>query len=163
MTTAGVYAITHVPTQRHYVGSTESFNRRFAEHLRDLRAGIHCNQKLLNAWRKYGEGEFVFTVLETTDNFVVREQYWIEELEAFNYGFNLAPIAGRTAGTRYTHSAEECARRSERWKQILNEDPARQNELVKRMKGNSYASGYRFTEEQKRKLAEAKVAARKAQ
>jgi group I intron endonuclease len=46
-----------------YVGSSVDIPRRWNQHRRRLRKGTHHSAHLQNAWNKYGEKAFVFTVV----------------------------------------------------------------------------------------------------
>lgn len=84
----GVYAITHIETGRCYIGSTRrSFSSRWCSHKALLRAGKHHSRHLQNAWNKYGEGAFAFSILMTCkpEDAVSNEQRAISEQKpAFN-------------------------------------------------------------------------------
>lgn len=109
---AGVYAITHTPTGRLYIGSSVNVPRRWSSHRRDLRRGTHPNRFLQAAWVKYGEDAFEFTVIEQCppERLVEREQAWLDTLRSFDrsVGFNLSPSAYSLRGFRFT--AEQRAR-----------------------------------------------------
>lgn len=55
----GIYGITS-PSGKLYIGQTECFSRRWAEHLGDLRAGRHHCKALQSAFKKYGESGLTF-------------------------------------------------------------------------------------------------------
>lgn len=77
----GVYAIVHVPTNRAYVGSTNSMTRRFKEHRMSLRKGKHHSPYLQNMWNKHGESEFDFktvTVCDSLDDAKSVEQLFLD-------------------------------------------------------------------------------------
>lgn len=63
----GIYAITHVASGRCYIGSSIAIERRFKEHLKDLRGAKHFNPHLQHAWSMYGEDAFAWSVVEATD------------------------------------------------------------------------------------------------
>lgn len=50
-----------------YIGSAKIFSKRKYEHLRNLKKQIHPNQMLQNIFNKYGECEFVFSIIEEVD------------------------------------------------------------------------------------------------
>lgn len=60
----GVYQIKNTKNGRTYVGSTYMFKKRWNEHLRDLRKGIHHNPFLQNDFNKSGEASYEFSVIE---------------------------------------------------------------------------------------------------
>jgi len=59
----GVYSITCRKNQCVYIGSSGNLVSRFQTTLSTLRAGIHTNKRLQYDWNKYGEKQFVFSVL----------------------------------------------------------------------------------------------------
>lgn len=78
-----------------------------------LRGGRHPNKRLQNAWLKYGEAAFEFSVIESVldkANLIAREQHWMDALEVVKHGYNIAPTAGSQLGTK--HSAETRAKLS---------------------------------------------------
>lgn len=77
----GIYAITCVPTQKVYIGSSVDITRRWREHRRELRRGMHSNRHLQRAWAKHGELSFVFSIIESCDAkiLVEREQHHVNE------------------------------------------------------------------------------------
>lgn len=92
----GVYKITCVPSNKHYVGSTiRRIHQRFSEHLYELEKGIHKNPYMQNSWNKYGADSFKFDILEVTPFVEERETFWMKELDCCNpeKGFNINPNA----------------------------------------------------------------------
>lgn len=58
----GIYAITG-PTGDQYIGSSSNFCIRWKKHRNQLKLGTHHNAPLQEAWIKYGEESFVFSIL----------------------------------------------------------------------------------------------------
>ena len=91
----GIYFIINTVNHKIYVGSTtNTFRRRFQDHKRKLKKGIHQNEHLQNAWNKYGEKSFVFSIVEILeDNQEIRrrEKYYIDKLSVCNpkFGYNV--------------------------------------------------------------------------
>ena len=87
----GVYRIFNTATGASYVGSTKSIRSRINGHIRSLRTGRHCNPKLQNAWDKYGEDAWVFSILEYCPpaDLVRCEQDWVARLDTIGKGYNL--------------------------------------------------------------------------
>ena len=108
----GIYLITHISTGRPYVGLTgqkEGFEKRWNGHRKVLRRGEH-NPHLQNAWNKYGEEAFSFTVhtyipqgnLTTEKFYMLLAQEEVRILKLFPDNFN-----GTNAGeTGMTHKEE---------------------------------------------------------
>ena len=93
---AGVYLIVNTATDAIYVGMTKStFAARWRDHRHRLRHGIHKNPHLQNAWDKYGESAFEFSVLESLvddESIHEAENFYIEYLRyigAAIYNFRL--------------------------------------------------------------------------
>lgn len=92
----GIYKIENTINANIYVGSAVSLYVRFVDHRNGLRANRHANTILQNAWNKYGESAFVFSVLEVVHDktkLIEREQYYIDSLNPY---YNIC----RTAGSR---------------------------------------------------------------
>ena len=53
--------------KKFYIGSSNDIYRRWREHKKDLRDGCHDNEHLQNAWKKYGENNFEFKIIEECD------------------------------------------------------------------------------------------------
>jgi group I intron endonuclease len=94
---SGVYQILCVPTGKIYVGSSVDLRQQWYAHLSLLRKGNHHNHHLQNAWNKYGENKFSFTVLALAkpDNLLQVEQKWLDRLGCASpdVGFNICPTA----------------------------------------------------------------------
>ncbi len=120
---AGVYSIFCTPTKKFYVGSAYNIRKRWNGHKAALNVGKHRNQYLQRAWNKYGQGAFVFEVLEecTPANALVREQIWLDSAieigtPIFNSSLKTSGGGGspsletrrklREAGLRRKHSLE---------------------------------------------------------
>ena len=64
-----------------YVGSTGDFTARWKYHKRRLNARTHPNIYLQNAWNKYGENIFEFSIVEYADDlesWTIQEQYYTD-------------------------------------------------------------------------------------
>lgn len=65
----GVYCITNTENNKIYIGSTlDSFRIRWRKHIQKLRNNTHPNSHLQNAFNKYGENKFQFSIIEIIDN-----------------------------------------------------------------------------------------------
>ena len=94
----GIYKIRNLINNKIYVGSTKNIKARWAKHKALLRHNKHQNTHLQNAWNKYGEGAFVFEVIEECriENLISREQFFINSL---NPDYNQTAIAGKVEMT----------------------------------------------------------------
>lgn len=110
---SGIYAIQCVVNDRCYVGSAVDIRQRFWAHTRQLERGVHHSNKLQAAWNKYGADAFDMFVIEVVlqkELLIEREQFWIEQLEAFTSGYNCRPKAENHLG--FQHSPETRAKMS---------------------------------------------------
>lgn len=93
----GIYEIRNTETGDVYIGQTIDFKMRWSVHRGYLRSGEHVNRYLQNAWNKYGEAKFKFTILETCEPGVLnaREQFYIDKAFATpgQVVYNLSPVS----------------------------------------------------------------------
>lgn len=114
----GVYGIINIINLKMYIGSTQdSFEKRWWLHKWELNNSKHKNTHLQNAWLKYGEKNFIFTILEITDvDILKKEQVWID---SYKYD-SLYNINKRATG--YAQFDEETIRkRSNSIKKVFEE------------------------------------------
>lgn len=94
---SGIYMIKNQKNGNCYIGSAKSLRRRFSEHRRMLRKQNHHSSYLNNAWNKYGESSFVFSVICycSPENLIFYEQRFIDGL---NPEYNICRFAGNSLG-----------------------------------------------------------------
>ena len=106
---SGVYKITNTTNGKVYVGSAVNFDTRWKEHIRELRKGTHHSSALQNAWNKYGEDNFQFSIIEECERtrkvLLGREQYWMDTLDSVANGYNIAKTAGSQLGMKQSPEA----------------------------------------------------------
>lgn len=95
---SGIYCIKCIPTTKIYIGSSKDTQSRWISHRGDLRGNRHYNTYLQNAWNKYGEKNFEFSVMEEVNNLdllIEREQWWLDNTGCCNKetGFNQSKTA----------------------------------------------------------------------
>ena len=99
-----IYQIINQVTQEKYVGQTTNFSRRKENHLSALKNNHHPNQKLQNAWNKYGEDSFCWVVnkydiskaeLDSLEKEVIARE------KSFSNGYNLTE-GGTGGNTRFS-------------------------------------------------------------
>jgi len=108
----GVYIILNTYNNKYYIGSTINLNARIINHVKELRENKHHSIHLQRSWNKYGGEYFIFGVLEyveNTDNLIEREQYWLDELKAYNdkYGYNICKKAYSCLGVKHGERPQE--------------------------------------------------------
>lgn len=87
---SGVYAITSSDTGQAYVGSSTDIGARLRKHVDDLRAGLHSNTGLSQAWLRHGPSGFLFSLLErvASEDLAARERFHIQKLKSYVNGYN---------------------------------------------------------------------------
>lgn len=80
----GIYEILNTVNNKAYIGSSINIKGRWQKHKALLRHNKHENKKLQNAWNKYGEDNFKFSILEECDvkNLLDIEQNYLDNLGA---------------------------------------------------------------------------------
>ena len=88
----GIYVIRNKVNDKVYIGQSKDIDGRWRQHLSHLRRGIHKNEHLQNAWNKYGEINFEFSILELCDvcDMDNLERYYIKKYDSINanFGYN---------------------------------------------------------------------------
>lgn len=84
----GIYKITNLKNNKVYIGQTENFVNREQNHFYWLDNGEHHNEHLQKSYNKYGKDNFIFEVIEETEDLDTRELYWINENGGINSKLN---------------------------------------------------------------------------
>ena len=88
----GVYQIKNIINNKIYISSTKQcFRVRFNHHLQALRNNKHKNPHLQNAWNKYGESMFEFSILKVCkkeDTYLWEQQYLDNRNKELSYNIN---------------------------------------------------------------------------
>lgn len=88
---AGVYVIINKENWRYYIGSAKDMSKRWNRHKLDLNRSIHINTHLQSAWNKSGADNFIFEVLEESEDYVALEQAYLDACFPFKpYCYNIA-------------------------------------------------------------------------
>ena len=159
---SGIYQITNTCTGEFYVGSAVDFDKRWHGHLVKLRCDRHHNNHLRNAFIKYGESAFTFSVLElvSADELLVREQHYIDTLSPV---YNICKVAGSRLGAKHTEESIAKMSAVQSGKIISDEqkDKIRQAHLGMKMPDSTREAiakankGSKRTEEQKARMSAA--------
>ena len=98
-----IYKIENNITHQIYIGQTRfDLQKRWLEHIKEAQEALNGTRQSFPLFHrmiiKYGEENFVSTVLEECDNQLLdnREQYWINYFDSMNKGYN-STIGGKTA------------------------------------------------------------------
>lgn len=162
---AAIYRISSA-NGKSYVGSSVNVENRLYVHRRQLNAGCHPNIKLQRAWDKFGEEYFAFSLIEVVsdvETLLLREQYWIDFLNAVNDGYNIVPKAGSNLGAKHskeTRDAMSIARKGRKQSAEVIENRAKVLRGKKRPAEAIEATaaarrGKPISEEQKKKISDA--------
>ena len=97
MNKIGIYQIRNLINHKIYIGGSKNIESRFLYHRAKLNRDKHDNAHLQNAWKKYGEVNFVFEILELCDQaeLTLLEQHYIDTTGCLDRkkGYNIAAIA----------------------------------------------------------------------
>lgn len=104
---SGIYLIMNKINNKKYIGQASNIKTRWTHHKTDLRCGCHHNRHLQASWNKYGEENFVFSIIEECSEECLndRESYWINYYNSYNNGYNLDHGGNGIRG--YVHTEEE--------------------------------------------------------
>lgn len=150
--TCGIYKITNKQNEKFYIGSSVNIKMRWYAHKSYLRRNIHSNSHLQNAWNKYGEENFIFSILIETDedSLLDKEQELIDETKCCNknIGYNKALIAGSPMKGR-KHSPETIEK-------LRKASTGRVKSAETRKKLSLANKGRKLSPETRKKMSEAK-------
>jgi hypothetical protein len=137
-------------------------------HLSQLRRGKHHSIHLQRAWDKYGEGAFVFELVEavTLADMFARETHHINESMTGAGSFNCAPVGGSTLGIKLGPKSEAFRQMVSRIHKGKTISPAQRAAISERQKGKTISESHRaalihatrtrvHSDETRRKLSEA--------
>ena len=94
-----IYQIKNKVNNKIYIGSTTNLERRWENHIHQLKNNIHHSIKLQIAWNKYGEDNFEFSIIEefnsdNEDDKYIKEQYYLDLYEPYtDKGYNMSAVA----------------------------------------------------------------------
>lgn len=116
--------------------------------------GKHYASNLQKAWFKYGIVAFIFGIVEfcQKEQLRKREQFWMNRLFAFSFGFNTYPNAESPLGNIRPEDVCRKISIAHKGKKLSEETKAK---MSKAQKGNKNAAGYRHTLEAKAKISAA--------
>lgn len=146
---AGIYYIQNVVNNKIYIGSSVNMYKRKISHFGCLNRKKHSNAKLQFAFNKYGEGNFVFGVvqkIEDTKCLLEEEQKWID---FFKPEYNVIQFADR-------REFSDEHRRNLSLSHIGNRHTEEsKHKIGEASKGNKYRLGCKISEDQKEKIRNA--------
>jgi group I intron endonuclease len=110
-----IYKIINLKTKRVYIGSTTQPERRKSQHFVTLRSDSHHNYKLQADFKKYGEENFSFYVVE--DLGVVPQRQLLKKEEEYiskqksPYNIDLKPFSNPKHGKKKSNAHKKTVRK----------------------------------------------------
>ena len=183
LTLPGVYQIANKLNGHIYIGSSINIWRRWGEHLTTLRSNTHNNSHLQNAWNKYEETAFEFSVLIFCDseNLLLYEQMCLDALKPeYNIATNaFAPARGvkrsdeTKARLRESHlgntsrlgtkASDETKVKMRNVRLGKKHSDETKEKLRKISTGNKYNLGYKHTEEAKLNMGKSHIGSKRSE
>jgi len=149
----GIYKILNIITKDYYLGSACNICIRWGQHRRELRKNLRGNTHFQNAWNRYGEQAFEFSIILLCDR---EHKLYFEDgfLKLFNPAYNIATDASAPMQGR-NHSEETRARMSVARLGTHPTDETRAKMSVS-SKGNTSCLGHKQTEETRAQISRTK-------
>jgi group I intron endonuclease len=155
---SGVYMIKNTQNGKVYIGSSKNVNKRWIEHKYMLNNNTHKNAYLNNAWLKYGENCFEFSIIEFVElsKLIEREQHYIDYYCACDnkFGYNLSPNAGTTLGWKPSAETRKRMSDSAKKKSPISDETRKKLSLARI--GNKYACRI-VSDEERKKMSESHI------
>ena len=107
-----VYCFHCQTTGKKYIGVTTRGSHRYANHKWNFHNKKYPQLALYRAMEKYGWEDFIYGVIEESDNLHEREIYWIDYYNTTREGYNMS-TGGDGGTTGYIPTEEQRKRRSE--------------------------------------------------
>ena len=111
----GIYIIENLVNGKIYVGSSIHIEKRWNEHINELRNKIHSNQILQRAWDKYGETSFSFHIVQevsVNDDLINIEQWYLDNWKP---EYNIAKFAGTSPVKGVGHKQSSIQKIKKHW------------------------------------------------
>ena len=94
MTYGVIYKIENLKNNKVYIGQTVNYKNRLKDHFYRLNKGIHVNQKLQNAYNKYGNKFFEMSIIDTAKSKDELNEKEIKHIKNYKsndreFGYNL--------------------------------------------------------------------------
>ena len=104
----GIYYIKNLVNNKYYIGQSRNIKRRWNREKFELNGeGDAWNVHLQRAWRKYGEDNFEFAVVEicSLEQLDERERFWVSFYNSYNNGYNQSLGGGGVSGWKHTEES----------------------------------------------------------
>lgn len=152
----GIYCIENLLNNKKYIGSSRNIMQRLRQHKHQLKSNTHYNKHLSSSFKKYGETNFIFYIIERVEDInilIEREIYYVNLHNCLNpiYGYNKAKHIFNTSG--YKWSEESRLKFSLKCRGRKVSDLTRQKLRLANLT-RIYKKGYKHTEKAKKSIAE---------
>jgi group I intron endonuclease len=155
----GIYIIKNLVNNKVYIGQTSNIKKRQAEHKRYLNNKGHHNIYLQNAWNKYGEYNFKFSIIEecTINELNIKEQYWIEYYKSNirKYGYNMTNGGDGVRGFNFSDEQKQKLSKAHKGQIPVNKGKSRSEETKRKI--SEKCKGIKLSEEIKEKIRQANL------
>lgn len=149
----GIYYIKNIINNKYYIGQSVDIYTRWRHERNALNSKSNAwNIHLQRAWKKYGEDNFEFFIVEecNKDELNIRETYWIKYYNSFYDGYNMT-YGGDGGTVGYKHTEEAKKKMSETKKNTIS--PMKNPDVV--LKTVESRKWYRHSEDVKKKISDA--------
>ena len=113
---SGIYRILNTVTGKCYVGSTKNFKKRWKQHCKTLKNGLHSSIKLQRSYDKHGKNAFTFEILERMpyekDVIIEAENTYMDLHNSKSNGYNIASASFGDVLTNHPNRDDILRRRS---------------------------------------------------
>lgn len=134
----GIYQIRNIKNNKLYIGSSKDIEKRWKQHLAQLKKGNHHSSKLQNSYNHAKDKNiFEFSVIEEiidNNKLKEREQYYIDLFNSYHVGYNCCE---KTDEFSIKHTLKYQKKKNDK---ILLEDYY--NEFIKIYKQDNIIIGY---------------------
>lgn len=151
----GIYKIEHIESGKVYIGSAVNIRKRWAEHRSELKRNVHANSKLQNAWNKYGEDAFNFSLIISCEkkDLLMYEQRTLNVLRPYENGYNICVTAGSQLGLKRSDEIKKAQSESRKGRKHSDETKRKIREAQLGEKNHRF--GKKATKEHRRNQSEA--------
>ena len=149
-----IYQITNKINGKIYIGSTNNLSKRWNNHRSKLRNGKHENDYLQQAWNKYGEDAFEFSIVEEVNdsNRIDREIHYLSETKCYEreIGYNFDKNPTDKSGSKNPFYGKKHSQEVKEKMRIVANN--RSEELKKKMGAKNKGRGAKLNWQQVREI-----------